>query len=28
MPSCFISYARNDDEPFVERLRERLIARG
>ena len=28
MPSCFISYARSDDEPFVGRLRERLIARG
>lgn len=28
MPSAFLSYARSDDEPFVERLRDDLIARG
>lgn len=24
MSRCFLSYGRGDDEPFVERLRERL----
>jgi hypothetical protein len=28
MPSCFISYARDDDEPFVERLRVHLEDAG
>jgi hypothetical protein len=27
-PSIFLSYARNDDEPFVKRLYEDLIRRG
>src|ERR1700677_5005354 len=28
MPSCFISYARDDDEPFAERLRVHLEGAG
>ena len=28
MPSLFLSYAREDDEPFVERLYHALRARG
>jgi hypothetical protein len=28
MPSCFISYARDDDEPFAERLRVHLESAG
>ena len=28
MPSCFISYARDDDEPFAERLRVHLKGAG
>src|SRR5262245_43222697 len=28
MTSCFLSYARNDDEAFVDRLRDDLTKRG